>query len=135
MNDTVTVNRRQLETVLEHIAMEAASHSGVPDEVDDAAQCLEEAVGSAPTLSESELGWYIIEENWSLWLDGGLEQREVYAINVDEAAEGVDEEAEQNYVVKHFDRRGELITTERLTASDIAPEIEERETVSHPFSA
>jgi hypothetical protein len=134
-DDTVEVEREELSTILEYVAMEAASYSGVPDDVDEAAQNLEEVALSTPPLSESELGWYIIEEEWNLWLDGGLEEREVYAINVDEVAEGVDEVKGEDYVVKHFDRRGELITTERLTDNDIAPEIEERETVSHPFSA
>jgi hypothetical protein len=130
IEDTVEVDREELSTVLEYVAMEAASYTGVPDDVDEAAQDLEEVVFADPDpLSESELGWYIIEEHWDLWLDGEITEKEVYAIYVDEAAHS------DGYVVEHFDRRGELITTERLTANDIAPEIEDRETVSHPFSA
>lgn len=79
-------------------------------------------------LPESSLGWFHIEEVWNLYVEGDLTKVEVYAINVDEAAEG------DEYVVDHYNRTGDIITTERLTADDLRPELRDREPVSDPFS-
>lgn len=80
-------------------------------------------------LSENNLGWFHIAEVWNLYVEGDLTEVEVYAINVDEAADG------DGYIVDHYDRGEDIITTLRLSADDILPVVREREPVSHPFSA
>lgn len=78
-------------------------------------------------LEENNLGWFHIEETWNLHVDGNLRKREVYCICVDEAAEG------DGYIVDHYDRAGDRITSLRLEADDIRPEVEGREPIERPM--
>lgn len=78
-------------------------------------------------LPESDLGWYIIEETWNLYIDGTLTKTAVYAIEVGEKANG------DGYVVRHYDRRENLLTTVTVDADDILPEIRDRETTDYPW--
>lgn len=82
-------------------------------------------------LEESDLGWYYIDAMWDLWLDGELHNVHVDFICVDEAA--YENERGTTYVVDHYNRNGGLITTLRLDAGDILPEIRDKETTDRPW--
>lgn len=73
------------------------------------------------------LGWYYINEWWNLYLDGNLTEVHVDFINVDEAARG------EGFVVKHYDRGGQMLTSLRLDADDLEPELNSRTTTSRPL--
>lgn len=78
------------------------------------------------SLSDDQLGWFYIGETWNLYIDGDLTEVHVEYINVDEKPEG------EGYLVKHFDRAGELLTAESLEADDIAPVLGDREPTDRP---
>jgi len=75
---------------------------------------------------EDMLGWYYINETWNLFLEGELTKVHVDFINVGER------ERKNRYLVKHFNRNGELIKTLTLDKEDIDM-LENREKTVRPM--
>lgn len=83
-------------------------------------------------LEESDLGWFHIDEVWNLYQDAEDGRRSLVETHVDYIC--VDEHYTGNgYVVDHYDRSGDLITTLHLDADDIEPEVANREPTDRPY--
>lgn len=80
-------------------------------------------------IPEADLGWYHIDDVWNLYVDGALTKVHVDYICVDESPDGSD----SPYHVDHYGRDGTLITSLRMDADDIFPEIRNREPVGRPW--
>jgi len=74
-----------------------------------------------------ELGWFYIDEKWDLFIDGEHEKDvHVDFINVGEKAHG------DGYVIKHFDRAGELLTTVTVDEEDLSDVVGSRSPTDRP---
>lgn len=71
-------------------------------------------------------GWYYIDEMWNLYINGNLQKVHVDFIQVDEKPNSSD------FIVNHYDRSGEIITTVTLEESDISW-LENEETTDRPW--
>lgn len=92
------------------------------------------------SAKENLLGWYHIDETWNLYVDAEdpideshrvLRAVHVDFICVDEPPE--DAPTDAPYHVDHYGRDGTLITSLRLDAEDIEPELRDRETTDRPW--
>lgn len=77
-------------------------------------------------MNDIQLGWYYIDEEWSLYIDGQLQQVHVDHIYVDEHA------TDDEYVVDHYDRTGDRLRRLTLSSEDIEPELQGREPTNRP---
>lgn len=77
-------------------------------------------------MDDSALGWYHIDAEWSLYIDGQLQQVHVDYIHVDEHA------TDNEYVVDHYDRTGNSLCRLTLASDDIEPELQGREPTNRP---
>lgn len=72
-------------------------------------------------------GWYHIDEQWNLYIDGELTETHVDFICVDNSVSG------NSFNVKHFDRSGNLITTLTLEHGDISPVVRDLDETDRPW--
>jgi len=73
-----------------------------------------------------DLGWYAIEDEWDLYINGDLESVFVDFLHVDEKANG------DGYTARHYDQAGELLTEISLDADDLESVLQDRETTNRP---
>lgn len=74
-----------------------------------------------------DLGWYAIEEEMELYMDGGdLQSVFVDHLHVDEQSDT------HRYLARHYDRAGELLTELSLKEDDLERVLRDRETTDRP---
>jgi len=64
-------------------------------------------------LEEAEMGWFYVDAQWNLYVEGTLTKVYVDYIYVDEAAHS------DGYIVTHYDRVGDPITTVNIDAEEV----------------